>query len=1125
MSRTSWNVVLKQVHSLAGARDQAQAEDAELLGQFLAIGDEEAFETLLRRHGPMVLRVARRVLRSEADAEDAFQATFLLLARKARSIRRRSSVASWLHGVAHRLALHARADRARRREREGRVPGATSASAWQELDGVLDEVLAGLPEKYRTPLVHCYLEGRTQEEVAQLLGAPLGTVRSWIARGRELLRKRLVRRGVTLSAAGVGTALLANAAEAASLSVSGSLAQATLQAAPRFAAGNVLLPSVSARVVALVRDGLSMLVLARLRGVAIGLLLVALVVVGAGFAARQVLDAPAATKEPERPAQTTREQAHVDLDSGPLPAEAVARLGTNRFRHEFWTGPIAIAPDDRAVFGLARNSLIAWDADTGRPHCLLTAASQLNCLAISPQGTILAAADLSGMIHLVDRGTGKEVRSWEGEKLKKKARLEYAIRELLFTPDGRTLISVACSGLDLAFPDVARSWDVASGKEVSSWVADRDSRINSISPDGKLLILENAKPSGLLRVVELATGKEVRRFNHPARAGRCVFGPDGKMFAVALGNYGEPGRIVLWDFATGKELATLAGHTGAVYHMAFSPDGKTLISGYQDQIIRVWDLQNYKEVQKSADLKTPIYGLEFFHDGKGFVSSGAENLVRVWDLAPLRERFPVAGPSQSVSWLSWTPDGRRLATGAGNRVWIWESATGKLVRALENHPGFIAPGALSADGKVLVSQGDKDVLHVWDPETGQERQRIETGATRNEHVALSPDGTIAATWGMSPDKSIFLWDTATGKNLRTLDIQPESPGVRATISHLCFTPDSKTLYACSGTHVNVLRWDVATGNTQPQIGPHDGGVNWIALAADGRSLAVATMGRSVYLWELATGQTRLILKNAGYVTRLAFSPDGRLLAAANSGTHSQEGGSILDNRDAVALLRVADGKVVHRFAGQSGGVNCLGFSPDGRTLASGGADTTTLVWSVPERASYEGKTKDLTPSELSEAWKALGGSAEEAHRAMGRLVSKPTATVPFLREHLEPVVAVPAERVLPLVKKLDSDQFEEREAAAAELRKLGTGAVPVLRKALGENPSVELRRRLEMLLEEAGDSLASPARLRAMRAIEVLERINDAEARALVKRLADGAEGAGLTEEAQRTWRRLSTQH
>src|SRR5262249_46510385 len=154
--------------------------------------------------------VCRRVLASAGDADDAFQATFLVLVRKARSIAKRDSVASWLHGVAHRVALDARAAAARRRAHERR--GAAMPTEEMPPDGtraevrqVLDEELGRLPEKYRAPLVLCYLEGKTNDEAAGQLGCTRGTVAGRLSRARDLLRGRLARRGVTLTAAAVAT--------------------------------------------------------------------------------------------------------------------------------------------------------------------------------------------------------------------------------------------------------------------------------------------------------------------------------------------------------------------------------------------------------------------------------------------------------------------------------------------------------------------------------------------------------------------------------------------------------------------------------------------------------------------------------------------------------------------------------------------------------------------------------------------------------------------------------------------------------------------------------------------------------------------------------------------------------
>ena len=180
--------------------------DTKLLGAFLGRHDVEAFEALVRRHGPLVLRVCRDVLNDPDDAEDAFQATFLVLVRRADTIRDPDSIGRWLHGVANRVALRARADARRRQVRERRgvevaamAPDHVDEAALRELRPVLHTELDRLPKKLRDPLVLCYLEELSYEQAARRLRLPLGTLKARLGRGRELLRSRLTRRGVAVS--------------------------------------------------------------------------------------------------------------------------------------------------------------------------------------------------------------------------------------------------------------------------------------------------------------------------------------------------------------------------------------------------------------------------------------------------------------------------------------------------------------------------------------------------------------------------------------------------------------------------------------------------------------------------------------------------------------------------------------------------------------------------------------------------------------------------------------------------------------------------------------------------------------------------------------------------------------
>jgi RNA polymerase sigma factor (sigma-70 family) len=219
MSEGPRPTLLAYLRRLGGAATLG-GSDAELLQRFAVQRDEAAFVALLRRHGPLVWSVCRRVLADEHAAEDAFQATFLVLVRKARSVSKQASIRSWLYGVALRVALRARQQDNLRHRRESETPSRASGDAdketmWLDMGPILDEEIQRLPEKYRLPIILCYLEGQTNDEAAKILRCPRGTIATRLARARERLRSRLLRRGVSLSAATLAALLSDNAMSAA----------------------------------------------------------------------------------------------------------------------------------------------------------------------------------------------------------------------------------------------------------------------------------------------------------------------------------------------------------------------------------------------------------------------------------------------------------------------------------------------------------------------------------------------------------------------------------------------------------------------------------------------------------------------------------------------------------------------------------------------------------------------------------------------------------------------------------------------------------------------------------------------------------------------------------------------
>jgi RNA polymerase sigma factor (sigma-70 family) len=277
------NGVRELLRQLRLRADGTGLTDSELLDRFVTRREEAAFAELLRRHGAMVLGVCRRVLHNEADAEDAFQATFLVLVRKARLIMPRALVSNWLYGVAHTTALKARAMNMRRRakEREAgvRARPAAAAEIWQDVEECLDRELSGLPEKYRIPVLLCDIESRPIKEAARQLGWPQGTVASRLARARVMLAKRLRRHGLTFSGGALAMALSAHAAPA---SVPIALAISTKQAASLAAAGQALATgAISSQAAALTEGVLKAMLLTKLGNLIVGCLLTTVLAVGA----------------------------------------------------------------------------------------------------------------------------------------------------------------------------------------------------------------------------------------------------------------------------------------------------------------------------------------------------------------------------------------------------------------------------------------------------------------------------------------------------------------------------------------------------------------------------------------------------------------------------------------------------------------------------------------------------------------------------------------------------------------------------------------------------------------------------------------------------------------------------
>ncbi|HEV3118468.1 MAG TPA: sigma-70 family RNA polymerase sigma factor, partial [Gemmataceae bacterium] len=305
MAASKMSRFVQHLHRAVLLRDGAGLTDGQLLHDYLSRHEEAALAALVRRHGPMVWGVCRRVVRNYHDAEDAFQATFLVLVRRAASITSPELLANWLYGVAHQTALKARATTAKRRARERQVnnmpePAATEGDLWHDLQPLLDQELNRLPDKYRVAIVICDLEGKTRKEAACLLGVPLGTLAARVARGRAMLTKRLARHGLVVSGGLLATILAKNAAAGVPTAVVGSTIKAvTLVAAGQTAAAGVI----SVKAAALMGGVLKSMLLTKLKLVTAVLVVVALLGTVVGTLVVPALgQAPTDLKAPKPPA-------------------------------------------------------------------------------------------------------------------------------------------------------------------------------------------------------------------------------------------------------------------------------------------------------------------------------------------------------------------------------------------------------------------------------------------------------------------------------------------------------------------------------------------------------------------------------------------------------------------------------------------------------------------------------------------------------------------------------------------------------------------------------------------------------------------------------------------------------
>jgi WD40 repeat protein len=849
-------------------------------------------------------------------------------------------------------------------------------------------------------------------------------------------------------------------------------------------------------------------------------------------------------------AQTPEKRA----DRGKLPDGARLRLGMGGVQVADAVSAGAVSGDGKLLaVGDADGGVAVLELQSGKRLCDLKADTQgplsPGLLAFSADNRRLVFGNLRGLF-VADLPAGSNLRPLSTPDDGGSVR----IHGLSLSADGQTV--AAAIGFSAEKKQRVLVWDLKADKTLGPIeVAQNNAISTALSPDGKTLatwgkhyarmIGEDQQAGQVLQSWDVASGKERRRFTMDranANVTNAVFAPDGKTLAVASGL----STFHLFDVESARELRRFSGRRGLTTLLDFSPDGKTLAAGNFEGLVQAWHVDSGHRLDLAAAPKSRLLGFGFPAAGHVLaLGLQGRNLVW-WDAVTGRSGADAqVGHSAPVLALAFTPDGKTLYTASNDaKLFAWDVATGAVVRraVLADAEALRILGAgtrintltLSPNAKYAATSNITTANNVclWRLSDMQPLCDFETERTLNFYgVGFTPDG--AKLLATATSKSINVWETATGQELAKLSNEIPVRPVAGNPPRLTVSPDGAMIAVAVPVNddmgqpgTKLLLLDATTGK---EVQHFDGSAGFLSAAAfspDSRLLAVPSVGRSVALVRTATGKEwrRLGAPDAfDQITALAIAPDGRTLALAASPPQQPGMAGTGDVSPTIEVWELASGKLRARFRGHFAAVNALAFSPDGTTLASGGADTAVILWDVsgrPTPAELAGKQPDLAA-----AWAALAKEdAGAAYAGMKRLVGAPADAVSLLKTKLQPAraSAVDDKAIGKHIAELDSETFASRTQAFRALERLGPAAEKAIRTARKTpNISLEMRRRLDDLIDKIDRSSHTPEELQAIRGIEVLERIASPDARAVLAGLAKGSEQSRLTAEAREAVGRL----
>jgi WD40 repeat protein len=769
-----------------------------------------------------------------------------------------------------------------------------------------------------------------------------------------------------------------------------------------------------------------------------------------------------------------------DRHGDPLPPGAVARLGTERFRHPGRVYSLDFAPDGKTLASVGSDRTVClWEASTGRLIRKWTAAK-------SPVGYVGFAPDGGSLVTMEEEPRQLSVWSPEG-----KLRFQHASNPEVFPVYSGDSKELACRGDGKKIHIL----DATTGKEKRNFETRQEPTILALSPDGKLLALGD--PRGHVRLYDTEAGKQLRTYEpDEVSVTALTFLADGKELATGSGR----GLVCIWETATEHQRLQISEEPNVVMGLRSVKAGAELLVLRGHGVVHAHDTRTGKLLETLGErVAADDPPLALSADGR-CRAHAVLSRIGVRDLTT--DTFvPVAGQLAPFTGAAWSPDGKLAGvTTEKEAIHLWDpfGPLETVVRTVTPAGGSAFEATFSGDGKWLVSGGDKSPLVIWDAATGKQVREITLEMTSSRPIAFAPFSRLLA---VLTEQGILFLDAETGKERWSLN----GPDLG---NFLQFTADGRAFVAMR--HNQLHFWEVNTGKERQRVELTDARIDkLLLLTVSPDSLLVAT-GEStgdIQLVDLETGKLLRRLRGAGEIQLLAFSPGSQLLASAAERT--------------VQLWDVKTGSELCQLTAHGETITGLAFSPDGKHLLTASRDSTALVWDVPKTLAHSPQPAPPVRRAIADLWTDLASpDGIKAFAAVRELAARPAESVPFLKQRVRPAVRPEGAVFTRLLADLDSDQFETRDRAARELRALDRQAEATLRKALAGKPTPEAHRSIEEILAHL-ETMPDSDRMREARAVEALERSRHADALPLLETLATGAPEARLTQEARLALERL----